>query len=276
MKITIDKQRVRSRFSKAAPSYHSTAVIQGQIAKKMITLLQEFIPMKPDRVLEIGCGTGLFSSLLLQHFLPKHVFFNDISPEMITRVTDMVKPPEECPVRSLLQAPLQSPPSSQYSFICDDAESCTFPEQLNVIASCSTIQWFERRDSFFARCHSALLADGILAFSTFGEENMHEMTATIQVGLSYGSKSELVTELVDLGYEILLAEEERIRLYVDNPLQVLDHLRQTGVTGITSHRWTKGKLQAYCNAYTARYTIGRQVTLTYHPIYIIAKKRRDR
>ncbi|WP_206531820.1 malonyl-ACP O-methyltransferase BioC [Sphingobacterium sp. DR205] len=261
MKIAIDKQRVRSRFSRAAMSYHSTAVIQGQIAEKMITLLQGFIPMRPDRVLEIGCGTGLFSSLLLQHFLPKHIIFNDISPEMITRVTDMVK---------------SQHPSSQYCFICDDAESCPLPEQLDVIASCSTIQWFERRGSFFARCHSALLENGILAFSTFGEENMREMSATTQVGLSYGSKSELVAELVALGYEILLAEEELLRLYLESPLQVLNHLKQTGVTGITSHGWTKGKLQAYCNAYTARYTVGREVTLTYHPIYIIAKKRKDR
>jgi len=276
MKIAIDKQRVRFRFSKAAPSYHSTAVIQGQIAEKMITLLQRFIPMRPDRVLEIGCGTGLFSRLLLQHLLPKHVFFNDISPEMITQVRDMVKSPAERSAQNLPQESLPQQPSSQYSFICDDAESCPFPEQLDVIASCSTIQWFERPDSFFARCHSALLADGMLAFSTFGEENMREMSTTTAVGLGYRSKSELVAELLALDYEILLAEEELLTLYLDSPLQVLDHLRQTGVTGITSHCWTKGKLEAYCNAYTAGYTVGRQVTLTYHPIYIIAQKRGNR
>nr|WP_288812324.1 malonyl-ACP O-methyltransferase BioC [uncultured Sphingobacterium sp.] len=260
MSIVMDKQRITSRFSKAASTYQSAAIVQRQVAEKMITLLQGTVPLRAEKVLEIGCGTGIFSRLLLQRLLPKQLFLNDISLEMITQVMAMVRSQHR---------------SIQCSFICGDAEIYPLPKQLDLITSCSTIQWFENPAAFFARCHTLLHADGILAFSTFGEENMREISTTTQVGLTYSSKSSLVAALLALDYEILFAAEELIRLYFDTPLQVLRHLKQTGVTGIKSQSWTKGKLQTYCTVYTARYAVKTQVSLTYHPVYIIAKKRRS-
>ncbi|OOG17132.1 malonyl-[acyl-carrier protein] O-methyltransferase BioC [Sphingobacterium sp. CZ-UAM] len=254
----MDKQRISSRFSKAAASYDSAAVVQGQIAEKMIRLLRNHVPIRPDRVLEIGCGTGLLSRLLLQQLSPKHTIFNDICPEMIKSVKSIVLPQH----------------SSQHcSFICADAETCNLPGELDLITSCSTIQWFEDPSAFFARCHTALHAHGILAFSTFGEENMREISSTTGVGLTYHTQSALVAELLALGYEILSVEEELLSLSFESPLQVLSHLKETGVTGIKNHRWTKSKLQAYCTEYVDRYAVGTRVPLTYHPIYIIAKKK---
>ncbi|RKE42630.1 malonyl-ACP O-methyltransferase BioC [Sphingobacterium detergens] len=254
----MDKQRIRSRFSKAAQSYHSAAVVQGQIAEKMINLLRNLFLISPDRVLEIGCGTGFFSRLLLQYLSPKHTIFNDICPEMIKSVMNIV---------------LSQHSSQHYSFICADAETFSLPDGLDLITSCSTIQWFEDPSAFFARCHTALHAHGILAFSTFGEENMREISSTTGVGLTYRTQSALLTELSALGYEILLVEEELMSLTFETPLQVLSHLKKTGVTGIKNHRWTKSKLQAYCTEYIDRYAVGTRVPLTYHPIYIIAKKK---
>jgi ubiquinone/menaquinone biosynthesis C-methylase UbiE len=61
MIIMMDKQRIRSRFAKAASKYQSAAIAQYEIAKKMIRLMQENIQLKPQKGLEIGCGTGFFS-----------------------------------------------------------------------------------------------------------------------------------------------------------------------------------------------------------------------
>jgi len=264
----IDKQRIKSRFSKAAQSYHVAAVVQGQIAEKMINLLRNIFLIRPDRLLEIGCGTGLFSRLLLQYLSPKHTIFNDICPEMIKSVKSIVLSQQSLTAYS---SALHDP--QHYSFICADAETCNLPDGLELITSCSTIQWFEDLSAFFARCHTALHANGILAFSTFGEENMREISSTTGIGLTYPTQSALVAELLALDYEILLVEEELLSLTFESPLQVLTHLKKTGVTGIKNHRWTKSKLQAYCTEYIDRYAVGTQVPLTYHPIYIIAKKK---
>jgi malonyl-ACP O-methyltransferase BioC len=248
----MDKQRIRARFSKAASNYQSAAVAQYEIAKKMIRLMQEKIQPRPQNVLEIGCGTGLFSRLILQHIKPKKMVLNDICPEMMPEIMDIL--------------------TSSHTFSCADAETYAFPKDINLIASCSTIQWFNNPRAFFENCYASLPNSGILAFSTFGHDNMHEINATAHVGLTYQSKSALIAELLALNYTILIAQEEHVQLYFESPLQVLAHLKQTGVTGIKNHRWTKGTLRAFCDQYTCRYGTEKGVSLTYHPIYIIAKK----
>jgi len=55
-------------------------------------------------------------------------------------------------------------------------------------------------------------------------------------------------------------------------------LKQTGVTGIsgTSSQQlrTRRDLQLFSERYTQEFTQGTSVSLTYHPIYIIAKKKK--
>ncbi|WP_286851359.1 methyltransferase domain-containing protein, partial [Sphingobacterium sp. UBA7253] len=107
----MDKQRIRSRFAKAASNYQSAAIAQYEIAKKMIRLMQENIQLRPQKVLEIGCGTGLFSRLILQHIKPKKMVLNDICPEMMPEVMDIL--------------------TSPHTFSCADAETYAFPKDID-------------------------------------------------------------------------------------------------------------------------------------------------
>jgi malonyl-CoA O-methyltransferase len=68
------------------------------------------------------------------------------------------------------------------------------------------------------------------------------------------------------------AEEETIEQHFATPKDVLRHLKETGVTGIRSRHWTPRQLMEFCNRYTEMFGSGHDVALTYHPIYIIAKK----
>ena len=55
---------------------------------------------------------------------------------------------------------------------------------------------------------------------------------------------------------------------------LLYHLKQTGVTGTCNRAWTRSKLSLFCQEYERLFSPGKgSVSLTYHPIYIIAKKR---
>ena len=149
-----------------------------------------------------------------------------------------------------------------------------FPEKTDLITSCSTLQWFNDPKEFFARCHRFLSEDGYLAFSTFGTENMREIRTLTGHGLDY-LPIEALKELLAPHFETVYAEEEIVSLPFSTPLQVLQHLKETGVTGTEKKVWTRGRLQTFCNSYTEQFRReDGNVTLTYHPIYIVTRRKK--
>lgn len=138
------------------------------------------------------------------------------------------------------------------------------------------MQWFNDPKEFFARCHRFLSEDGYLAFSTFGTENMREIRTLTGHGLDY-LPIEALKELLAPHFETVYAEEEIVSLPFSTPLQVLQHLKETGVTGTEKKVWTRGRLQTFCNSYTEQFRReDGNVTLTYHPIYIVTRRKRLR
>lgn len=248
----MDKQLIRSRFSKAVDSYHKSAAVQKRIAHKMIRLIGKKIGLEHRFLLEVGCGTGFFSRLLSQDIHSHKMVLNDISPEMKGKVTDIL--------------------NENNSFLCGDAETIDFPHDIDLIASCSTIQWFGDLDAFFYKCHHSLNDDGFLAFASFGKENMKEISILTNISLEYYSKIELEEKLIEAGFEIIYSEENTIKIRFETPFKVLYHLKETGVTGITNYSWNKEKLRRFIGDYNALFRDQDDVLLTFNPVFIIAKK----
>ena len=141
------------------------------------------------------------------------------------------------------------------------------------MTSCSTLQWFNDPAAFFARSHRFLKPGGILAFTTFGPSNMHEIRSLTGHGLDYLPLDE-VRRLVALHFDVRYAAEEVVSLPFADPTAVLRHLKLTGVTGTEKRTWTRRRLQAFSEDYTRRFAqADGNVTLTYHPIYIIAQNK---
>lgn len=257
-------------------------------------------------IAEFGCGTGCYSRLLLRTLQPETLLLNDLCPEMEECIHDLLTgggrlprtpqagnasgvlydadvelygaetPSENAKVPSEnAKAPLygSSPATTAVSFLPCDAETLDFPQGTDLITSCSTLQWFADTERFFARCHHFLSDGGILAFSTFGKKNMREIHTLTGHGLEYLSLDNLKV-LLSPRFEILYAEEEIVSLSFGTPLEVLRHLKQTGVTGTEKRVWTRGRLQSFCDEYIRMCgNDDRSVSLTYHPIYVIARKR---
>ncbi|MDO4164280.1 MAG: malonyl-ACP O-methyltransferase BioC [Bacteroides sp.] len=261
----IDKALVARRFAHSRSTYEREASVQRQVAEKMMRLLTETMQAEGvtpaelsarfRHVVELGCGTGSFSRILWSRLKPESLLLNDLCPEM-----------EEC-VEALCTSP-------SVRFHPGDAEMLDFPGGTDLIASCSTLQWFNNPAAFFARCHCSLTTDGILAFSTFGAENMKQIRQLTGNGLNYLPLHRL-EEMLAPHFHILHAEEEIVSLPFDNPIAVLKHLKQTGVTGTEKKVWTRGRLEAFCNEYIRRFGNEKgKVELTYHPIYLIVQKRK--
>lgn len=264
----MNKQRIAERFSKASTTYPREANVQRQIADKMIRLLTQHIPTPCSKVIEFGCGTGIYSRMLLRALHPEELLLNDLCPQMKYCCEDILK-------------------EKRVTFLPGDAESVLFPNESTLITSCSALQWFESPETFFERCNALLNNQGYFAFSTFGKENMKEIRELTGNGLSYRSREELEMALSP-HFDILHSEEELIPLSFENPMKVLYHLKQTGVNGLSSppstakneedssspNPWTRRDLLRFCERYTQQFNQDTSVSLTYHPIYIIAKKKK--
>jgi malonyl-CoA O-methyltransferase/biotin synthesis protein BioG len=255
----MNKELIAHRFAKASAGYGEEATVQRYIAGRMASVLASYVPEDSRRrILEIGCGTGVFSRLLIGLLKPGYMLLNDICPDMREQLGDII--------------------SDHIVFRPGDAE--TFPfrqtnEVFDIIASCSTVQWFEDPDAFFARMHRLLVPEGIVAFSTFGGDNMKEISTLTGQGLPYFSPEELEMKL-SARYDLRYMAEERILKRFDSPKEVLYHLKRTGVTGLKRQQWTPARLTRFCDEYRTRYGRGEgeEVILTYHPVYIVAQKKK--
>ena len=54
---TVDTRQVRRNFARAAAGYDAVAVLQREIASRMLERL-DYVKIDPERVLDLGCGTG--------------------------------------------------------------------------------------------------------------------------------------------------------------------------------------------------------------------------
>lgn len=254
----INKTLIVERFTKAIPTYAQEASVQQQIALKMVALLRRHNPFSSPRIIEFGCGTGVYSNLLATHLRPQTLWLNDLCPEMEKCCADLL--------------------SEQVHFLPGDAENRCWPEKVNIFTSCSALQWFESPKRFFRQCSDHLTPEGVLAFTTFGEKNMWQMRQLTQQGLVYQPLEQLVDWLSE-EYTILEAKEEQISLPFQSGREVLQHLKQTGVTGLQTSDtpiWTPQRLRTFCTDYRALYPKPAEyVELTYHPIYLVAQKKSE-
>ena len=111
-----------------------------------------------------------------------------------------------------------------------------------------------------------------MAFSTFGPRNMTELRPFAPHGLNYLSREELFSCLSS-DFEVLCFEEQVDKLYFPEAIDVLRHLKKTGVNaGHSGRNWTKGTLQQFTRCYE-KDLLKNSFPLTYHPFYLICRKR---
>ena len=250
----MDKNLIRERFVRAIPTYGKQATVQGQVARHMVQLLGEFLPVQAHRrVWEVGCGTGGFTRTYLACNAPNEFLLNDLCPEM------------EVPLADLLD--------THVHFEAYDVEYTLPVGSFSLIVSCSSLQWLERPELFLKNCRDLLEEEGYFALSLFGERNLKEIRAIVGTTLSYLSLYDWQRMTKKLGYHLVCTEEFSIPIYFDSPIEVLQHLKQTGVTGISREVWTKGRLIDFSSKYRNLFsTTDGKVALTYHPLYIILQK----
>ena len=249
----IQKDLVQHRFEKAFASYGEHACLQQTMSHTLFAQWQNHAPQVAS-LLELGCGTGNLSRLLASLPDLQTLYLNDL-----------------CAASACV---LQGFTGRLHSeFIGGDMDSIAFPSHLDAVLSSSALQWSQDLPALLAKINASLKPQGWLVFASFGPSHYQEIKTLTDIGLRYPSLAD-IAQCLQADFDLLWQCETPHTQGFASPMAVLQHMRQTGVSGISKQVWTKTKLQAFCHDYQATYTTtDGSVRLSQHPLYIIARKK---
>ncbi len=237
---------IKQSFEKHLNSYEKEAKAQKSIAENLAKMCFDF---KASKILELGAGTGFLTKQLAQNFSDSKFYINDLSEKSCQKALSNSKLDAKVYVGDLI--------------LID------FQESYDAIFSASCFQWVENQLSLYKKLHYLLKAKGMLCFSTFSKNNFKEVTKLTGKSLNYLDESEIVVMLQALGFEVLESKTDCIVETFDSPLEVLKHIKSTGVNGTFKAKWTKKSLQDFCSNYES---LNGKFPITYEAIYIKARK----
>lgn len=260
----IDIQRKTGlAFERALPTYDNEAIVQKIIAKRLVEFYRSSTSAKQlSAVFEFGCGTGLLTKSLLSYFKADRYIANDIVKKCGDAISTVF------------------PIGQKYEFLHGDIADVCMPPSCELIISSSCVQWVTNLPRLLNRINAHLSSSGILAISTFGPEQFCELSNILHSGgksdrsrpLNYLNIDEWKTLLKE-DFDVLVLHESYETLCFNSVLALLQHLRKTGVNGNAKQRWNKQSLVDFDYEYRRKFSQGDSLRLTYHPVYIIARKK---
>ena len=253
----LDKEHVASCFKASAETYEESAIVQKEISRQLIAILQRFTHATDYlRVLEIGCCTGNLTEMLSESAPIEHFYLNDLVPDFCSfteeRIADQV---------------------GRVYVLSGDIEKALLPKNLDLVISSSTFQWMVNLPGLIGNIAASLKDSGHLAFSIFSPGTMGEISALTGRGLRYHSNEELAAMLAS-HYQVISIHSEIKRLFFPTVRAVLRHIRQTGVGGLDRTRWNLRKLKDFERRYIGQFMSEDGLPVTYISTFVIAEKKK--
>lgn len=245
----INKKLVARNFSRSSKTYDKYAQVQKHMGKKLLT----YIENKPESILEIGCGTGYLSKILVDRYPNAKIDLCDISEEMLKLAEDRLG-------------------SKINRYICGDIEELDLTRKYDLIISNATFQWFNNIEKTLEKLNKSLNKDAVILFSTFGNETYKELTESfrrIDEGYSYSQDFHSRSYLDKLGR--VVCEE----FYIEEYKTLLDFLKSIKGVGATSAREDRKKItRSLLEKVEKQYRClcGDKVEVTNHLLYVSVKK----
>jgi malonyl-CoA O-methyltransferase len=254
---------VTARFSAAAQTYRAESSLQREIAERLAAWM---LPLEGiDSILEIGCGTGFLTELLLEHFQGAVIHALDIAGPMI----DLAR-----------------------KNICENgrmrwhvADARQFQTELNfpLIISSSALHWMTPISETVKRLAGMLSTGGRLVSALMVDgtcEELHSARAHLfanKTGPVCLPKAEEILEAIAAaGLVIESDSREVLRKHYDSACGFLASLNRQGVTGVANTGCSllnRGELRKLIGYYDQRFAEpAGGVFATYHILYVKARK----
>lgn len=202
-------------FNKEFKHYNDNAIVQKKVAKTLLKYIPKDINF--NKVLELGCGTGIFTNLFINDIKYQELFLNDFFD-----------------TKSYFK-------NIKYEdFLIGDMSKINL-SNYDLIVSSSAFQWVENLDYFIQKLSNA---SKTIVFSIYIKNNLKEIYDHFGITLNYFSTKELYN-ILEKYFKNITFFEKSYELKFKTPLDALKHLKQTGVTGFSTQKTSYKLIKNY-------------------------------
>ncbi|ODA68939.1 Malonyl-[acyl-carrier protein] O-methyltransferase [Methyloligella halotolerans] len=160
--------QIAESFGARAESYERHAALQRDVAERLARRLPR---LESPRVLELGCGTGLLTRLLLQAYPDGDFLITDLSPAMIATA----------------KANIRSPAGARLAFDVMDAAHIADVGRFDLVVTSMSLHWLTDPAAALTRLRELLNPGGAIVYSALGEDCFAEWRAAVAAeGLADG------------------------------------------------------------------------------------------
>lgn len=257
--MPLDKNKARRSFARAADDYDAVAVLQHEIGRRMLERLQT-MRIEPRRILDIGCGTGMATAGLLRRYPKAEVIALDFALPMLAhaRRRGRWRRRPRCLCADLDQLPLAA-------------------QSIDLVFANAAVQWSADPARAFAGIARVLRPGGLLLFSSFGPDTLHELRAAWSAVDGNPHVHDFV-DMHDYGDMLMHAgladpvmDVERMRLTYADAMQLMREIKLIGA-GNASRARQRGlvgrrRIAAVCDAYEGFRDRDGRLPVTYEVVH---------
>ncbi|HEY9712627.1 MAG TPA: methyltransferase domain-containing protein [Chroococcales cyanobacterium] len=260
---------VIANFSNAATVYDDHAHVQRDTALSLISYANDRrVKLPPGEILEIGCGTGIFSQHLVSRFPERALTISDASVQML----------DQCRRRMHLVHPLVTGGSSSaIKFQVVDADDFAAAEKYALIASSFALHWLTDLKASLERLLDALVPGGVMLFAVPAAGSFpewQEMAQRLKVPFSANQlpDADLFARVAKENGVTFHAKQEELRYTYPSALFFFKSMKLLGAGATTDdeRRLSQARLRRLLRVWGAD-DAGR-VQVTYRIIYGEIKK----
>ena len=241
----VDRIAMRNAFEKAAPFYDAAAVLQQEVASRLVERM-DVMAMKPVSILDAGSGTGFISTLLAERYPRAKITALDIAHNMLKQ--------------GRTKRTLKQRWNKQFQYVNAEVENLPFADaSLELVISGLTLQWCQDLPKVFSEFRRVLAPGGLLLFSSFGPDTLKELRHS----WSEVDEKPHVNEFVDMhdvgdalmqsGFADPVMDMEMLTVTYQDVKTVMQDLKQIGAHNVMqgrSHNITgKEKLKHMIQSY---------------------------
>jgi len=258
---TLDKRHLRAAFERAADTYDGVAVLQREIADRLLDRLN-LMKSRPHAILDIGSGTGYCTRRLSGRYRHARVLGIDIAQAMA--------------VQARRRSGLWKRLTGKQVFVCGDGERLPVAtNSVDMIVSSATLQWCNP-EAVFAEARRVLRPGGLLMFTTFGPDTLHELRASWRAVddrphvHGFLDMHDIGDMLVRAGFADPVMDVEHLTLTYGEVMEVMRDLKQLGAHNVSAARARgltgKAKFEHFRRTYESMAQAGR-IPATYEVVY---------